>query len=336
MRAVVQTGYGPPDEVLEVREIATPVPADDEVLVRVRAASVHADVWHMVLGRPYLLRLLWAGFRRPKEAVPGTDFAGVVEAAGAGVTEFRAGDEVFGESFRELAWRNGATFAEYAAVPVETIARKPANVSFEQAATVPTSGVIVLNNLRGDRVKPGDRVLVNGAAGGVGAIAVQVAKARGAHVTGVDHTGKLELLRALGADRVIDYTREDFTRGAERYDLVLDVASTSSLGAAKRVLTPAGIYIVIGHDHYGHKGRRVLGSFPQVLAPALLRPFVRHLPAPGVPLPSKHEAMATLQGLLAAGKLTPVVDRGYPLSRAAEALRYLSEGDPRGRIVLTP
>jgi len=336
MKAVIQTGYGPPGDVLELREVAKPEPAAGEVLVRVRAASVHADVWHVVMGLPYVMRLMGSGVLRPNERVPGTDFAGVVEAVGAGVADFRPGDEVFGESFRELAWKNGGTFAEYAAVPADTIAPKPPNVSFEQAATVPTSGYIVLINLRGDRVKPGHRVLVNGAVGGVGSIAVQLAREWGAHVTGVDHTDRVDLLRALGADRVIDYTREDFTRGEERYDLVLDVASTSSRRAASRVLTPTGAYIVIGHDHYGHRGRRLLGSFPQVLAPVVTRRLVRHLPPPGGPFPSKREAMATLQTMLASGKLTPVVDSAFPLSQVAEAIHHLAEGNPLGRIVVAP
>jgi NADPH:quinone reductase-like Zn-dependent oxidoreductase len=186
MKAVVQGKYGPPDEVLQLREIDAPVAGNGEVLVRVRAASVHPDVWHMVTGRPYVLRFMGAGVLRPKHPVPGTDLAGKLVSVGKGVTRFKAGDEVFGESFRKHEWKNGGTFAEYAAVPEETLALKPGGISFEQASVVPTSGIIVLNNLRNERVKPGQRVLINGAGGGAGAIAAQLAKASGAHVTGVD------------------------------------------------------------------------------------------------------------------------------------------------------
>lgn len=338
MKAVIQEGFGSPEEVLRLGEIAQPVPRDDEVLVRVRAASVHADVWHMVTGRPYVMRLMrmGAGLRRPKDPVPGTDLAGEVVAVGKDVTRFQAGDAVFGEGFREYSWKNGGTFAEYAAVPQDTLALKPDGVSFEEASTVPTSGIIALTNLRDDRIKPGHRVLVNGAGGAVGSIAVQLAKASGAHVTGVDCTEKLELLRSLGADCVVDYTREDFTSSGQRYDVILDVASTLSLAACKDSLTPDGIYILIGHDHFGRKGRRFLGSFPPVLKWMLLAKLVHHLPVPGSPLPSKGECVETLRELLAEGMLTPVIDRTFPLSQAADAIRYLAEGNPRGRIVVQP
>ena len=336
MKAVVQERYGSPDTVLEVREVDKPVPADHEVLVRVRAASVHPDVWHLVTGRPYILRPMSGGLLRPKDPIPGTDFAGEVVAAGRDVSRLEVGDEVFGESFRELQWKNGGTFAEYVATPEETLARKPGGVSFEQAATVPTAGIIALNNLRGDRIQPGLSVLINGAAGGVGSIAVQLAKARGAQVTGVDRTEKLELLRTLGAGHVIDYTREDFTRNGERYDLILDVASTLSLAACKGSFTPTGIYVFIGHDHFGRGRGRVLGSLPPLLKLAALRRFVQHLPAPGTPLPSKRDSMEVLRELLASGKLTPVVDRAFSLSEVPQALRYLAEGCPLGRVVVRP
>ena len=336
MKAVVQVRYGPPDEVLQLREIDKPVPGDGEVLVRVRAASVHPDVWHMVTGRPYVLRLMGAGLLRPKIQVPGTDLSGVVEAVGKDVTQLQAGDEVFGESFRELQWKNGGTFAEYAAAPADTLALKPDGISFEQASAVPTSGIIALNNLRASRIQPGHRVLINGAGGGVGTIALQLAKASGAHVTGVDRTEKLEMLRCLGADNFIDYTREDFTRRGERYDLILDVASTLSLAACTGSLTPNGVYVLIGHDHFGRRGRRALGSLPAALKLLALSRFVDHLPSAGSPLPSKKESMAVLKDLLASGNLTPIVERTYPLSQVPEALRHLAEGNPRGRIVITP
>lgn len=337
MKAVVQHRYGPPSEVLHLREVDTPPVADDEVLVRVRAASVHPDVWHAVTGRPYVLRLMGAGLRRPKYVIPGTDLAGQVESVGRRVTRFRPGDEVFGESHRGFQWRNGGTFAEYVSVPEEVLEIKPPNVTFEQAATVPTAGIIALHNLQnGQRLHAGQKVLVNGAGGGVGSIAVQFAKAVGAHVTGVDRAEKLEMLRSLCADDVIDYTREDFTRSGRRYDLIFDVASNLSLSACRRALTPGGIYVLIGHDHFGAARGRALGSLPQALGQMALSPFVAHLPAPSFAPPRKRETMAILRELLEAGKLAPVIDRAFPLRDAAVALRRLESGDAIGRIVITP
>lgn len=339
MKAVVQTGYGEPHDVLEVREIDPPPVGEREVLVRVHAASVHADVWHVVRGYPWILRLMGSGLRRPSPPVPGTDLAGTVEAVGSAVTRFAPGDAVFGESRGGSQWKNGGAWAELAAVPEDELALKPEGVSFEQAACVPTAGNIAIANLRGRaRIEPGQHVLVNGAAGGVGSLALQIAKARGARVTGVDHTDKLELLRVLGADEVIDYTREDATDGSAgaRYDLVFDVASTLKPSACKRVLTPAGVYVVIGHDHYGTLGRRLFGSVPAMLWLMVCGLFQRHLPRPDFSLPPKPEVMAELRGLLAGGALTPAVDRTLPLDAAAEALRYLQTGRAAGKVLLTP
>lgn len=338
MRAIVQDRYGPPDRELELRDVERPHPGEGEVLVRVRASCVHADVWHEVTGRPWALRLMGAGFKRPIKPIPGTDLAGVVEAVGPQATRFRPGDEVFGETHVELVWRNGGAWAEYAAVPEETLARKPATVSFEEAAAVPAAGFIALLNLRGNaRPGPGMRVLVNGAGGGVGSTVVQLAKARQAHVTGVDRGDKLEMIASLGADRVIDYTQEDFTRQERRYDLIVDVASTLSLMACRRVLTSDGVLLVIGHDHFGQAKGRVLGSIPRMLGLMLLSRVVDHLPdSQGEPPPTKREAMARLAELLAEGRLRPVLDRVYPLAEAREAMRYLQSGRPRGRIVLEP
>ncbi|MCA2214385.1 NAD(P)-dependent alcohol dehydrogenase [Jidongwangia harbinensis] len=333
MRAVVQDRYGDP-EGLRVAEIDRPVPARDEVLVRVRAASVHPDVWHVVSGRPYLLRLMGSGVRRPSCPVPGTDLAGVVAAVGAGVTRFRPGDEVFGETLRGQAWRNGGSFAEYARAPESGLAGKPGGVSFAQAAAVPTAGYIALLNLPADRVAPGRRVLVNGAAGGVGAIVLQLAKAGGAHVTGVDHTGKQDLMRRLGADRVVDYTRDDFTRGTSRYDLIVDVPGNHPVSACRRALTPDGVYVLIGHDHFGRAGRRWLGSVPRFGRLMLMSLFVRQVRGGAGGL-AKAEAMETLRAHLEAGHLAPVIDRTYPLDQAGAALRHLADGEPVGRIVLT-
>jgi D-arabinose 1-dehydrogenase-like Zn-dependent alcohol dehydrogenase len=209
MKAIVQEKYGSPEDVLELKEIDKPVVKDDEVLLRVHAASVHPDVWHVVRGRPYVLRIMGAGLLKPKNGVPGTDVAGHVESVGKNVAHFRAGDEVFGESVRGHQWHNGGAYAEYASIPEDQLALKPANVTFEQAAAAPTSGLIALQILpNGERPQPGHSVLVNGAGGGVGAFAVQIAKAYGANVTGVDNPEKLEMVRSLGADQVVDYTRE--------------------------------------------------------------------------------------------------------------------------------
>ncbi len=336
MQAIVQKRYGEPSEVLQVEDVAIPQLQSDEVLVRVQATSLHPDVWHVVTGRPYVLRLLGAGVIKPKNPVPGTDLAGRVEAVGQAVTAFRPGDEVFGESHRKMQWNNGGAFAEYVAAPQEALAHKPTTVSFEQAASLPTSGYIALMNLQAVDLQPGKRVLVNGAGGGVGSIAVQFAKARGAHVTAVDSSPKLDMLRSLGADQVIDFTRQDFTRQGERYDLVFDVASNLSLSKCKHVLTPQGIYLLIGHDHYGQAQGRILGSLPRFLKQMLLLPFVNHLPKPTLSMPTKKEVLSSLRELLESGALTPFVDRTFPLNEVAAAMRYLQEGQPRGKVILTP
>jgi NADPH:quinone reductase-like Zn-dependent oxidoreductase len=333
MRAIVQYRYGTVDD-LRLGDTERPTPADGEVLVRVRAASVHPDVWHVVAGRPYVLRLMGAGVRRPACPVPGTDLAGVVEAVGAGVDRFRPGDEVFGETLRTMAWRHGGAYAEYATAPESALAHKPAGVTFAAAATVPTTGYIALQNLPADRTGPGCRVLVNGAGGGVGAIVVQLAKAGGAHVTGVDHTGKLDLLRTLGADETVDFTRTDVTRLTQRYDLVVDIPGNHPYPAMRRILAPGGVYVLIGHDDFGRAGRRWLGSIPRfggLMLRSVRDPHLRR----DVTMLGKREAMETLRGHLAAGRLTPVIDRTFPLEEAAAALRHLTDGAPLGRIVLT-
>jgi NADPH:quinone reductase-like Zn-dependent oxidoreductase len=333
MRAVVQDGYGSPDR-LRLREVERPAVGDDEVLVRVRAASVHPDVWHVVSGRPFVLRLMGSGLRRPTCPIPGTDLAGTVEAVGGSVTRFRPGDEVFGESLRGFSWRNGGAFAEYASVPEAALAVKPANVTFEQAAAVPTAGYITLLNLPAGSLRPGQRVLVNGAAGGVGSIAVQLAKAHGAHVTGVDHTKTLELVRASGADEVIDYTSADVTRNGEQYDLIVDIPGNRPYAAYRNSLTPDGKYVLIGHDQYGRAGRRWLGSLPRFAWLGLRSLFVRQLRSTGRARLSKTDAMATLREHLEAGRLAPVIARTFPLAEAGDAIRYLASGEPIGRVVL--
>lgn len=333
MRAVVQDSYGSADD-LTLGEVARPEPAEDEVLIRVRAASVHPDVWHVVAGRPLALRLMGSGIRRPKNRVPGTDVAGIVESVGAAVTRFRPGDEVFGETLRGLQWRNGGAYAEYATAPEVGLAVKPPGVSFEEAAAVPTAGLIAINNLPQSRVPAGHRVLVNGAAGGVGAIAVQLAKAYGAHVTGVDHARKLALVSSLGADDVIDYTRDDYTRSGRRWDLVFDVPGNHPFEANRRALEPEGAYVLIGHDAFGATGHRWLGSIPRLLGLVVRSAVTPELRGGAFRSPDKRQLMATLAGFLETGQLRIVVDRTFGLSEVPDALAYLASGQPVGRVVI--
>ena len=318
MRAIVQDRYGSPD-VLELREIDKPLVEDDEVLVRVHAASVHRDFWHVLRRLPFVLRIMGAGLLKPKNSVPGTDMAGHVESVGKNVERFQPGDEVFGETVKGHQWRNGGSFAEYVSVPSDALALKPANVTFEQAAAVPTSALIALANLRG-RVHPGQRVLINGAGGGLGTFAVQLAKSYGVDVTGVDSTSKLE---------VIDYTQEDFTQSGERYDLIVDIPGNHSLSEIRRALTPEGTYVLIGHDGFGASTGRWLGSIPSFLKLAVVSPFVSQ--DMGLHGPKEtQDPLVVLKELLEAGKVTPVIDRTYPLSEVPDAIRYLEEGDAQG------
>ena len=336
MKAIVQERYGSPD-VLELREVDTPAPGDDEVLVRVRAASVHPDVWHVVVGRPYVLRLMGSGFSKPKNPIPGTDMAGIVESVGKSVTRFRPGDPVFGETLIKHQWAHGGTFAEYVSVHQDLLARKPDNVTFEQAASVPASGFITLNNLRGvSQWRPGKKVLINGAGGGVGLLAVQITKAHGAHVTAVDTTSKLDMLHSLGADEVVDYTREDFTRRGIRYDFIFDVPGNRPFFAFRPALEPDGRYVPIGHDGYGALGKPVFGLIPYFLWLMLLSRFVKQLQGPGLPMPTKKEAIAVLRELLETGKVTPIIDSTFQLSEVREAFRHMIEDETRGKVIITP
>ncbi|MEJ7815204.1 MAG: NAD(P)-dependent alcohol dehydrogenase, partial [Rubrobacter sp.] len=334
MKAIVQDEYGLPD-ALVLKDIDKPVVKDDEVLVRVHAASVHPDVWHVLRGLPYVLRIMGAGLLKPKNSVPGTDVAGHIEAVGKNVTLFQPGDEVFGESVRGHQWHNGGAYAEYVSVPEDQLALKPVNVTFEQAAAVPTSGIIALQGLHEyGQVQAGQEVLINGAGGGVGTIAVQLAKAYGANVTGVDSTRKLDLVRSLGAGRVIDYTQEDFTQSGVRYDLIVDIPGNHSLSECRRALTLKGTYVLIGHDHFGKRGDRFLGGLPRGLKLIVMSPFVSQLPDLNFSMPSKKDSMAVLKELLEAGKITPIIDRTYPLSEVPEAIRYLEEGYARGKVLI--
>jgi NADPH:quinone reductase-like Zn-dependent oxidoreductase len=334
MKAIVQDRYGSPD-VLELREIDAPVAGDDQMLVLVRAASIHADVWHVMRGVPYVLRIMGAGLRAPKDLIPGTDLAGHVESVGKNVTRFQPGDEVFGQSLVANLWRHGGAFAEYAAVPEARFERKPADLTFEQAAAVPTSGSLAVQGVRDEgRVQAGQKVLINGAGGAVGSFAVQLAKAYGADVTGVDATGKVDMLRSIGADRVIDYAQEDFTRSGERYDVILDIAGNHPWPAIKRAITPEGTFVLIGHDQYGAAGHRWFGSLGRFFKLMVISPFVSHLhPFRGAKDPG--DRLVVLKELIEAGRITPVIDRAFPLSEVPEAMRYLESGQALGKVVIT-
>ena len=322
MKAIVRDTYGSP-EVLELRDIDKPEIADDEVLVRVYAAGVDRGVWHIMTGLPYPIRLAGYGLRAPKNPVVGSDMAGVVEAVGKNVTRFQPGDEVFGIG--------KGSYAEYVCAREDKLAHKPANLTFEQAAVVAISGLPALQGLRDyGRVEPEQKVLVIGASGGVGIFAVQIAKTFGAHVTGVCSTTKVDLVRSIGADHVIDYTREDFAEGEQRYDLILDIGGNSSLARLRRALAPRGTLIIVGGETDG----RWLGGTDRQLRALMLSPFVGQKLGTFV-ASENHEDMNVLKELIEVGKVTPVIDRTYPLSEVPEAIRYLEEGHARGKVVIT-
>jgi NADPH:quinone reductase-like Zn-dependent oxidoreductase len=321
MQAIVQDRYGTAD-VLELQEVDRPTVAPDEVLVRVRAASVHIGDWHVMTGLPYLMRVLGFGLRAPSARVRGMDAAGIVEAVGSSVTAFAVGDEVYGTL-------KGA-FAEYATARVGTLARKPANLSFEEAAAVPTSGVTALRAVRTAEVAPGQRVLVIGASGGIGVFAVQIVKAAGAVVTGVCSTGKVEMVRALGADEVVDYTRDDVARLDERYDAILDMVGTHSLTALRRLLRPRGTLVPVG----GEGGGRVIGAVGRTARAAALSPFVSQRLRPMMALANAAD-LETLREMIEAGAVRPVVERTYRLAETPEAMRRLSVGGAQGKLVIT-
>ena len=327
MKAIVQRDYGTP-ELLRLEEIPAPEIGDDDVLVRVHAAGVDAGVWHFVAGLPYLARLMGSGVRRPKSPVRGIDVAGTVESVGAHVTGFRPGDEVFGSCD---AIRGGA-FAEYASVPAGRLAPKPATISFEQAAAVPVSACTALQAVRDKGgVKPGQRVLVTGAGGGVGTFAVQIAKAFGAEVTGVCGAARVDVVGAIGADHVIDHGRADFTDGTRRYDVIVDIAGRLPLRRLRRALEPHGILVIVG----GEGGNRWTGGFGrQTIRAPLLSLFASQKLGPLV-AKVDHDDLEALRDLIEAGKVTPAIDRTFALDQAADAVRYLHEGRARGKVVIT-
>ena len=337
MQAVIHHRYGPADEVLSLAEIDQPVPKDDEVLLRVRAASMHADVWHVIEGVPKVLRLMGNGLRRPKNVVPGTDLAGVVETVGRSVTRFKPGDQVFGESAK-FGWVSGGAYAQYAAVREDWLVHKPANISFEQAAAAPTAGFIALNNLRTLK-RPGMKALINGAGGAMGTLAIQIAKARGALVTAVDCAEKLALMQSLGADRVIDYAKENYLDGSERYDFILDVVALRKRREYARVLAPGGRYLPIGHADYGRAagrlGGRILGSLPYFIG-LLIRALMDSEQRKDFRILSKLELTTELQFLLESGKLTPIVGATFALDEVPAAVRRMMDGKANGRSVITP
>ena len=322
MKAIVYTKYGPPD-VLEYKEVAKPTPTEDEVLIKVYAASVTFGDAAVVKGEPIVARI-WSGLLEPKYNIPGKDVAGRVEAVGVNVSQFKPGDEVYGD----LSVCGWGAFAEYVSVPENAIALKPANLTFEQAAAVPESAVVALQGLRDKgKIQPGQKVLINGASGGVGTFAVQIAKSFEAEVTAVCSTKNLDVARSIGADQVIDYTQEDFTQNEERYDLILAANGYHPILDYRRALSPNGIYVQTG------------GSMAQIFQAMLLGPFVsmagsKKMSSLGTVKQNQRD-LVFMKELLEAGKVVPVIDRRYPLDEVPEALRYLGEGHARGKVIIT-
>jgi NADPH:quinone reductase-like Zn-dependent oxidoreductase len=322
MRAIVQDAYGSVD-VLRLVEIAEPDIAANEILVKVRAAGMDRGTWHSMAGQPYLMRIMGFGFRRPKNRVAGLDVAGTVAAVGSDVTRFQVGDEVFGIS--------RGSYAEYAAAREDKLAHKPAGLSFEQAAVVPISGGTAIQGLRdAGRIEEGQKVLIIGASGGVGTYAVQLAKAFGAEVTGVCSTAKLDLVRSIGADHVVDYTREDFADGVQRYDLILDIGGNSGLSRLRRALAPKGTLVIVG----GEEGGKWTGGFGRQIRALVLSPFVGQRLTM---LASKehHAHLEAVSRFIEAGQVVPIVDKTYPLAEAPDAMRHLEAGRARGKIAIT-
>jgi NADPH:quinone reductase-like Zn-dependent oxidoreductase len=323
MRAIAQDTYGPaPEDVLRLTEVDRPAVGEHDVLVCVRAASVDRGTWHVMAGLPYPIRLAGFGLRRPKYLNPGRNLAGTVEAVGAGVTDFRPADEVFGMAT--------GTFAEYAVADPAKLALKPANLSFEGAAAVPVSGVTALQAVRRGRIQAGEKVLVTGASGGVGSFAVQIAKASGAEVTGVCSAAKADMVRSLGADHVLDYDREDFAEGGTRYDVILDIGGNAPLSRLRRALTPRGRLIITGGETDG----RLLGGSDRQVRASVLSLFIRQ--KLGTFVASENAAdLVVLRGLIEDGSVTPAIDRTYPLDQTDAAIRHLLDGRARGKIVVS-
>jgi len=324
MKAIVYCDYGVAN--LKLEEIEKPVANDDQILVRVRAASINPYDWHFVEGTPYVMRAMGVGLRKPKDTRLGVDFAGTVEAVGKNVTQFKPGDEVFGG--------RGGAFAQYVCPrATRAVALKPANVSFEEAASVNIAAITALQALRDKgKVQPGQKVLINGASGGVGTFAVQIAKSLGADVTGVCSTRNVDLVKSLGADHVIDYTKEDFTKGAERYDVMLDNVGNHSLSECKGVLTPTGKYVLIGGGGAGDQG--FLGGLSKALWAMVFSKFVNQ--QMGMMMAdANHNDLTILADMMQSGKLKPVIDRTYKLEQVPDAIRYVEQGHAKGKVVIT-
>ncbi len=322
MQAIVQHRYGPPD-VLSLADVPTPEPGTGEVRVRILATSVNAGDWHLMRASPFLIRVVFGGLFTPKIRTLGADIAGRVEAVGANVTRFRPGDEVFGD----VSDSGFGAFAEYACAPEGTLAPKPAGTTFEEAAAVPSAGVTALQALRAGGIAPGQRVLINGASGGVGTFAVQIARALGAEVTGVCSTRSVDLVRSLGADHVVDYTREDVTRAARQYDLVLDIAAYRRASDYDRVLAPGGRYLMVGGAPARLFQVMLLSAWRSLTGNRAVtyQTFLKH---------ASLADLVTLKELIEAGKVRPVIDRRLPLRDVPEAIRYLEEEHPRGKVVI--
>ena len=320
MKAIVYTKYGPPD-VLQLKEIEKPTPKENEVLIKVHAASINDWDWGLLQGTPFMNRLLY-GLLRPKMQILGSDIAGRVEAVGRNVKQFQPGDEVFGD-ISGCGWGG---FAEYVCARDNALALKPASMTFEEVAAVPQAALLALQGLRDKgQIQPGQKVLINGAGGGAGTFAVQIAKSFGAEVTGVDSTSKLDMMRSIGADHVIDYTQEDFTKNGQRYDLILDVAAYHSIFDYKRALSPKGIYVMVG------------GSSARIFQTIFLGPLISMTGSKklGILAHKPNKGLDFMKELFEAGKVAPVIDRRYPLSEVPEALRYFGEGHAKGKVVIT-
>ena len=324
MKAIVYCDYGLAN--LRLEDVEKPVPNDDQILVKVHAASVNPYDWHFIEGTPKIMRAMGVGLRKPKDTRLGVDFAGTVEAVGKNVTQFKPGDDVFGG--------RGGAFAEYVCPRANrAVAIKPANVTFEQAASVNIAGITALQAVRDKgKVQPGQKVLINGASGGVGTFAVQIAKSFGADVTGVCSTRNVDLVRSLGADHVVDYTKEDFTKADQHYDVIVDNVGTQPLSGFRRVLTPKGIYVIVGGG--GPNDSRWIGPFARVIKTMVLSPFTSQ--KMGMMMAdANHNDLTILADMMQSGKVKPVIDRTYKLSELPDAIRYLEQGHARGKVVIT-
>ena len=321
MKAIVCTKYGSPD-VLKFKEVQKPVPGDDEVLIKIHAAAANAGDWHLMRADPFMIRLIY-GLQKPKHEILGTDVAGRVEAIGKNVTQFQPGDEVFGD----MSGSGFGAFAEYVCAPENRIALKPSNITFEDAAAVPSAAVTALQALRDKgQIQSGQKVLINGASGGVGMFAVQIAKAFGAEVTAVCSTRNMEMVRSIGADHVIDYTQEDFTQNGQQYDLIIAANGYHPISDYKRALSPTGIYVMTG------------GSMTQMFQAMTIGPWISITSSKKMSnmlVKSSQKDLVFMQELLETGKVAPVIDRRYPLNEVSDAIRYLEEGHAKGKVIIT-